>query len=83
MKYEINASTMVIIPLVHVALINRIIFILDWDGNHRHGKSRQILSEFNLQDSKIKLKKRGLVHQENELWSAEMQSWSFEEKDES
>jgi hypothetical protein len=59
-----------------VAVTDRTLYILDWDGNHKRGKFYRILMEFDLQDSSIKLKKRGLVHHEIELLSKDRYSYA-------
>ena len=76
MVYERNAARMGLTPIMLVAVTKQTLYLLDWDGNHNHGKFHRILMEFDLQTSTIKLKKRGLTHQKIELWSEDRYSYA-------
>ncbi|MGK3740501.1 MAG: hypothetical protein ACI90V_007351 [Bacillariaceae sp.] len=76
MIYERHALRMGVTPIMLVAVTDQTMYILDWDGNHKRGEFHRILMEFDLQDSTIKLKKRGLVHQEIELLSKDRYSYA-------
>ena len=76
MIYERQALRMGVAPIMLLAAIDQTIYILDWDGNHKRGKFHRILMEFDLQNSTITLKKRGLVHQKLELLSKDRYSYA-------